>query len=128
MGDELFDPDKFLVTFPLWFLNHPKVGLKGLVGLNGPHGEKAPPLFTDKDLAERFMASAPPLAHYVLEKIADPRALLVFLDSLKTGGFTHVTFDHVGGRAAFTPIPEFRAYTERAMRPPDGPSPADEGA
>jgi hypothetical protein len=57
--DELYDEDSFLLTIPLWMLAQPVAPSQSLVMLTGPAEEKASPIFTDQDLAERFRAWLP---------------------------------------------------------------------
>jgi len=106
--DELFDPGEFLITFPLWFL---AIGGKGatnsLLQVAGPGGEKATPLFTDQDLAERFRLG--PLGHYDLAIIRGPNDLLMVLGILERKGFTHVTIDQRPDKAMFLSIGQLRS-------------------
>jgi hypothetical protein len=128
MTDELFNPDEFLATFPMWFLAHPTKPSEGFIAVTGPQGEKAVPLFTDKDLAEQFRGSAVELCHYALAIIPDPAMLVMVLGIIERAGFTHVTIDQDRGRAACYPIGQLRSFAEQADGSPDGPTATGEGA
>ena len=93
--DELNDGG-FLFRYPVWMVDHPTRGAKGIINLPGPAGERAFVLFTDEDLAARFRASDGRLAEYALVPIPTREALDDVRRVLETGKFTHVIFDHPG--------------------------------
>lgn len=106
---DLVDDDSFAVSFPLWFLVHPKLKSKGFITVMSESSEKGSPFFTDMDLAKRFQSESPELAHYVGAN-AHPDQLLGVLDMLEAEGYTHITIDHTHRGAMFFPIPEVRHY------------------
>jgi hypothetical protein len=106
--DELYDPNEFLITFPLWFWVHPNQNVAmPFIEVGGPGGERAAPFFTDKDLAERFRG--PPLAHYSLAMIEGPLDLLEVLSMLEAKGLTHVTIDQTERGAMYYAIRDLRS-------------------
>lgn len=107
--DEIIGSDQFMITFPLWILLHPMKRVEACIRLGGPSGEIATPLFTDKDLVDRFHEENPTFSHYALGCIQDPATLLPLLQLLEQNGFTHVTIDHTKRGAMFFPIDQLRA-------------------
>jgi hypothetical protein len=106
--EDLHDPASFEFTFPLWTLIHPTLKTRGLIEMPVPGG-KAAPLFTDNDLADRYLREHPELGHYVLGSFASPAKLLPFLDLLEKRGFTHVLTDPSRGRGLPFRIAELRS-------------------
>src|SRR5687768_12389933 len=104
-----FDDTKFLAQFPLWMLLHETALSRGLIKLSGENGEVSFPLFTDQDLAERFQASVPGLAHYTLGMASDREALTPVLDMLALQAFTHVAIDPTSTRQMVFGIETLRA-------------------
>ena len=90
-------------------LLHPTALSQGMIKLNGERGEIGFPLFTDQDLAERFQASVPPLAHLTLGIAKDREAFLMVLDVLETQGFTHVSLDPTNARQSLNRIDAVRS-------------------
>jgi hypothetical protein len=122
--DEPFNPDEFLISFPLWLPINPKPGVKAMVLVQGPDGEKAIPLFTDEDLVRRFLQSVPRIGHYALGMVEHPAALVELLEVLESEGFTDVTIDQAGSTAAFFPIAQLRSK----LQGPQGGAAPFEGA
>ncbi len=101
--EKLFDESKFEFELPVWFvvayrnptvpadirLADPNVGL--LRTLNHK-GEKCWALFTDGNLAERFVASEK-LAGLHLVKISTADNFLTFLNEIEIGGYRWIVFD-----------------------------------
>ena len=112
MDDPVIE-DTFLLTFPMWFPIHPTAMSKGFIAVNGPSGEHGTPLFTDKDLLNRFIASVPPLRHYEGGAITGRQPLADLLNLIEAKGFTHVTIDHTQRGAMFFPIPQLREKLSR---------------
>jgi hypothetical protein len=118
--DGLYDPDTFQVTFPLWMLVHPVKKAEGFITINGAGGEVATPLFTDRDLVDRFQQENPPLKHYALAMMENPAKVLPLLGILEKRGFTHVTMDHTKRGAMFFPIAQLRSAIESAGNQQEG--------
>jgi hypothetical protein len=112
MADEIDTSDDFLVTFPLWVLVHPVARWKGMITVKGVSGEKAVPLFTDDDLAERFKEPHPELGHYLIAPVMAAQ-LPQLLDAIEAEGFTHVTVDAAGPGQHFYRIDTVRRALSR---------------
>jgi hypothetical protein len=93
----------FLFTFPIWIIG--RQGSNGLEPLkaDGQAGEKAVPIFTDRDLAQACIETLPSPGTCVLRPIDDVMCLLGCLVVLETKGYTHVLIDH--SRKSTLPIP-----------------------
>lgn len=105
---ESIDDNSFMVSFPVWLWVHPKSLHKGHIKLSGPEGQIAVPLFTDKDLASRFIMEESPesekLSHYVPAVANTRQDLEKLLDGFSANGITHVTFDHTSRGATYYEI------------------------
>ena len=106
---QLPDDDAFIVQFPVWMLLHPTALSRGMLKLNGASGEISFPLFTDQDLAERFQASIPSLAHLTLGIAKDREAILMVLDEPDVGPVARKTSSRV--MTILTGRPDLRART-----------------
>jgi len=93
MGNDLGSSDGFLLVFPLWALFDRTDQASGLLRANSLAGEQGFPLFTNEDLARRFLEEWPGLRGYALVRIADPGGLPKLMDLLAGKGFTHVSID-----------------------------------
>lgn len=126
--DELYDPDKFLITFPVWFLAE-----RGTVSPETKAGDKIPLddlglvvgtaggrecllLFTDEDLARRFAAGAP--MDVVPGAFGTPQELAEALGGLDPA-VGHVVFDLAGIGARARPLAVREAV--RLLREQSGP-------
>ena len=104
------NPDALEIRFPIWVLATPDGKAKGLIRVERKTGEVACPVFTTKDLAEKFQINNPPLAHYVLAMIKDRASLVKFVDVLRKKGFSRVTIDQLGTTSArLIPLGQLRA-------------------
>jgi len=109
MPEELFNDSTFLAQFPIWMLLHPTALSKGMLQVNGPDGERGFPIFTDRDLAERFKTSAPPLAHYVLGMAENREALKPVIEILEIQNIPYVALDPTNTRTRFVSLADFAA-------------------
>jgi hypothetical protein len=103
------DPDRFEFELPIWFVTiAADAGAEGPVALADPRftlpvtrnaaGEKCWPVFTDKDLAERF-AVEKGIAHPILTTIATEQEFLTLCDELEAVGHSRILFDPRGVQA-----------------------------
>lgn len=108
--------NKFTARFPIWMLVNQEHPARGLLRTNGSAGEVGCPLFTDRDLAERYRDSIPPIAHYELGLIENPKQFNSLLETLASQGITHVTFDSTNKAGRFNPLSEVREAINREAR------------
>ena len=109
MMDNLFDDETFSLTFPLWFPIHPDAIGAGVMRTKLENGNIGTPLFTDKDLAERFIASIPGMQiPYILGMAGEPKEILPILNFCAKKGITHVAFDQGLRTARFHLIDDLR--------------------
>lgn len=110
------DDDSFLLTFPLWFAVNPAERRRPFVELTSS-GIFATPLFSDKDLVERFMASIPGMReNFRIGAIPDPTVLLQFLDGFQSKGFSHIAIDPSLNRSQFQALPQLRERIVAALK------------
>lgn len=107
-GADLADNDLLRFHYPVWVLERPNAGPKGVVRVNGPGGAKGTPLFSNKGLLEEFRQRHPPLSRYEVSSIGDAKAFDAFLASVEREGLTHVVVDRVRPGALFLPITDVR--------------------
>src|SRR5262249_16473892 len=81
---------KYVADFPLWYLSIPgQAKPKDILGGPMPAGGKFAPVFSDEDLAQRFVSSD---ARFKAVAVHRPE-LTDFLDQIEERGFTHVAID-----------------------------------
>lgn len=106
-----FDGNKFAVTGPCWIVvERASFDTKGqfaggfVTGKIGPASYVA--VFTDRDLANRFVEHGGRLKTLVPALLETPQALIGFLEGCKPSGCTHVGFDRppIGNPVTVIPI------------------------
>jgi hypothetical protein len=107
VSDELHDPDVFRLYFPVYVL----FGSDGkLIGYDLPDGARVLPMFTDEDLARRFV-EARNVGAVAIHRIGLRETLYGPLEiAAQQVGVTHVSIDpsETGTRRSFVfPISEF---------------------
>src|SRR4051812_3967432 len=111
MSDDIHDPGAFRLYYPLYVLLGPD-GL--LIGYDLPGTGRVLPVFTDRDLADRFV-EVREVAGATVQEVALPKMLRGLLAiATEQVGVTHVGIDpsETGTRKSFVfPAAEF---TERA--------------
>jgi hypothetical protein len=107
MDDDRID---FYADFPLWFLRNTIHGnLMG--GLLAPN-QRSVFLFTDEDLAERFVANRPKVADVFAAESVDRPDFIDFLNAAEQAGFTHVALDPGPTRSICGSISKMRSRFE----------------
>lgn len=95
--DELADQHKFTVSFPLWLVandaRHNSVDFFDFCARSSGGEFEFVYLFTDENLAERFIADEPICAQHRPIALKDAAILLRLLDDLERRGITHAAFD-----------------------------------
>jgi hypothetical protein len=119
--DGLFDPNAFVITFPVYFLGKTRPGGRrdaAVTVLRGRSrsGHALACVFTDDDLAGRFLAAHPRFRDFSPVPLRGRRALVEFLDAIQSEGCTHVGFDDLGRGAVSLAIADVKSVIER----PDG--------
>jgi hypothetical protein len=93
--DELdFDPNRFVFVYPVWTCARP--GTFDMIGGNVTRGGKFIAVFTDEDLADRFLESRGLSGCADLLFFEDKDTLAGALKLLQQSGFTHVAVDPAG--------------------------------
>jgi hypothetical protein len=89
----------FYVLGPVWYIVHrhaltlePRQTIEGLVVGTTPKGTGFVPLFTDKDLADRFVKTQGG-SELIPVRIMSPEDFLVILEQFKEQGHTHIGYD-----------------------------------
>jgi hypothetical protein len=101
-----FEPDTFLVTGPLWVVLHPSCvdrdghtivlgDTAAFIAVPTSQGWDYHPLFTDRDLAERFRDQVSTLLPFAptLGSLRTGLAVLQFLEGVARSGIDRVAFD-----------------------------------
>jgi hypothetical protein len=108
--DGTLAPGMFYADYPLWTLYDAALGQgkAGIPQINGPNMEPFLAIFTDVDLAKRFIED---LRRPDVEPVAlrEPKAVLAILEHFQQKGIKHVGLDfsfHPGG-VHLHPIGEF---------------------
>lgn len=93
--DDFFHPPGFLLSVPVWSVGRKDRGISGI--LTAPHpesGKLSALLFTDEDLAQRFLhGHAAQASSHALQRIDTSLAVLGLLTVLETIGVVHVLID-----------------------------------
>jgi hypothetical protein len=111
--DEPFDPDKVLITLPLYTVSQRSGGV-----IWADHADPTDPLlplFTDQDLAERFIAARGLAAEAVAKPIAAENTAEV-LEALSKQGFRRVALDPSGRSGERVRVLPLRAIIAGARR------------
>ncbi len=93
---EHFESGSFLYQLPVFLVGFEDGQSQGFVKCDGQAGETATVLFTDQDLAERFVESLPPLKPgqvYAIKIVPDICSFIGFLVVMQHKGYTHVVAD-----------------------------------
>lgn len=93
--EELYDEDTYVVTYPLWYPNRMVSSLLGVPTMPAPTEEgQAVPIFSDRDLVDRFIALPYEASAECVPKTLPTRSTLIkFLEDCKLLGFTHAVVD-----------------------------------
>jgi hypothetical protein len=96
MAEEMdFDPHAFIFSYPVWVVSR-KDNPESLAGGPMPGGGKFVAVFTDEDLAERFIRQTCRESESATGAIADADAFSGFLRVMQSAGYTHVVLDPSG--------------------------------
>jgi hypothetical protein len=91
-----FDPGSFTFTCPVWICVQRTAAQPTPFGGNLEDGGKFVALFTDGDLAARFVQARGESGNADILNIPDPEHFQGLLRELREVGFTHAMFDHPG--------------------------------
>lgn len=114
--------DRFFLKIPVWVLGRGrgKDRLNELLDGDNADGVRTTPVFTDKDLAQRFLTQHH-IAGFSPTPIADGNILVGFLRAIEKRKITHVSLDASKGKIGKTiPVADFRVALERAIDTGDG--------
>jgi hypothetical protein len=122
--DELnFDPDSFVFSDVPWIVTYRERAGDALAGhpcfLGGKteEGYSFVALFSDRDLAERFIALADMQGHTVAIQFPSLGQLVLFLRAIPAHGFTHIVLDPARERGSgrVCTLDELREALEEAI-------------
>ncbi len=107
---------EYIVDFPVWYLVNTEHG--NIMGGTRKKGERFVPIFSDEDLAERFVAPKPEAAALFKPVSVAGSEFVDFLDTIEGEGFTHVSLDiKPGGKSPYGTIKQFRdAWNSRPKK------------
>jgi hypothetical protein len=92
--DDIFHQEGFFVTFPVWLIGDSTGEFRGMLKVKDKKdGSVALLVFTDNDLAESFVESAPQPAACRLISIPTTLAFIGLLTVLERQGIKNVAFD-----------------------------------
>ena len=92
------EPEKFLLTFPIWRIENPAKKVNGLFRIDSRDGDVALPIFTDEYLANSFFDDIPLPHDYKILPITHPMTFLGLLVILESKRYTHVLIDPANGK------------------------------
>jgi hypothetical protein len=102
-----FDPNKFAFSYPLWLCVGKGKGNVAGFALGG--GRSAVAVFTDQDLAERFITASGARGQVDFVDITDAIVFAKLLTQMKANGASHVVFDDTGKASAVRVVKDIDA-------------------